>query len=287
MRTLIVLLLSTLACAAQLTLQRAHYPTIFKSAAASTPPVTGFSMWITPDSPAWTNEVGTVAATSGEFIRKLEDMSGNGNHLYFNTTIVPNGAFPPKFDSSYTLGGNRIIQFGQACGTASPNKTGLISSNNITMIGGMTMFAVSSFLDAPCTGGSQEIAGSIFTFGSLEFLFRRYNAASPNRIWTFHNPGAILLDPVEVGNSNYQFYAFTFNDAANTTDLWRSNNVVATGADTGATPGANKVELGWAPFDAINSHVNAGLVEFILYTNALTTLQISNVNVYLKNKYSL
>lgn len=284
MRTLIALLLSTLACSAQLTLQRAHYPTLFKSGASSTPPVTGFQLWITPDSTAWSDFSGTTVATQNQNIIKLEDLSGLGNHLYWPSNLHGVNSEGCHFANDYTLSSRRILQFGRNCpaGVAN-NKTGLRTSNSIPLVGGFTVFYVGSFL-SPCT--SAESFGTWFGYNGVELLFRWNNAAY--QLTTYHNSGAtVITDPVTIGLSNYQAYAWTFSDAGNSTSMYRSNNSVATATDNGAVPASGLVSIGFRADDGINGHVNGGLLEFILYTNALTTLQISNVNVYLLNKYGL
>lgn len=285
MKWLLLLLACAVPCMGQLTLQNAHYPTIFRSGGSSVPPEAGYSLWIAPHSPVWADLLATSNANSLEKVMRVDDLSGYGNHVYAVTNLTGGNTEGCHFDSAYTLNGLRILQFGRICsaGGANANKTGLRTSNNITLIGGITLFFVGSFL-APCSVA--ETDGGWFGYNNFELLARRNSTI--DRVATYHNSGGVVLtDPVTIGQSNYQFYAWTYSDAGNSTALYRSNNIVASAVDNGAVPAAARVCIGFREDDLVNSHLNGGLTEMILYTNALTALQISNVNVYLKNKYGL
>lgn len=282
MKWILALLACALPCMGQLTLQNAHYPTLFKSAGSSLPPVSGYVLWLAPEGAVFEDNNAVTNGVAYGPIRRWNDLSGYGNHAYRITELQWAGA---NFDPGYTLNGLRIMQFGRNTNAgANANKTGLATSNNITLIGGFTLFWVGSFLPSTVI---QESAGAFFGYNNFELLARRSQFGA-DLVRTYHNAGGVeLADPVTIGNSNYQVYAWTFNDTANTTALYRSNNIIASATDNGATPAAGRVSVGYRADDAVNSHINAGIPEMILYTNALSATEISNVNVYLKNKYGL
>lgn len=283
MKWLLSLLACVMPCMAQLTLENAHYPTIFRSASgASVPPVSGYVLWLAPEGDVYADVNGVTNGVSLGPIRRWNDLSGYSNHVYKITSTTVAGA---NFDSAYTLNGKRIMQFGRNTNDISSNKTGLATSNNITLIGGFTLFWVGSWLPSPSIG---EVGQAWFGYNNFELLARGA-LVNPDPITrTYHNSGGLeLVDPVSMGQSNYQFYTWTFNDSANTSALYRSNSIVASATDNGSTPAAGKASIGYRFDDTVNGHLNGGITEMILYTNALTTTQISNVNVYLKNKYGL
>lgn len=280
LRLILASLLVALSCSAQLTLKSAHYPTLFKGSSGSVLPASGAGLWLSPETAVWTNLSGTIAATSLESVRRWDDASGNGNHVYNYTLGNIEGG---HFDTGFTLNGKRVMQFGRNCGAAFPNRTGMSTSNNVALNGGFTLFWVGSFL-APC--GVNEPAGAWFGYKNFELLARKNPVGDALQTKTYHNLGGVeLTDPVTVGTTNWQVWAWTFNDSANTTALYRSNNIVASATDNGALPATGEVSIGFRFDDSVASHLNGGVTEMILFTNALSVTEISNVNVYLLNKY--
>lgn len=254
-----------------------------RSAATAPPPVAGYVLWVAPESSAFTDRLGVTNAGSGQPVLRWDDLSGFGNHLYKAPVATANEGC--HFDSAYTLNGLRIMQFGRDAGAgAQNNRTGLFTSNNIALTAGFTMFAVASFLPAITLA---ESAGVLFGYAPADRLvFREYHVPNPRYFATYNNQNGVqLFDSVVMGNSNYQFYAWSFSTAASA--FWRSNSITSSSATAGTIPVTTNLSIGCRLDDAIASHINAGIPEFILYTNALTTSQISNVNVYLKNKYGL
>lgn len=283
MKWIISLLACALPCMGQLTLENAHYPTLFKSSGSS--PASGAVLWLTPDSGVFTDRLQVSNAQPGQLVNMWQDVSGNNNHVYFYSGLNASGG--PFYTNNYTLNGKRILVFGNSCSLGGNfNKTGLITSNTITLNTGFTVFMVSSFLNPDCLG-TTETAGCAWGYNGINLLFRRSQLGTDN--WrTYHNASGVeTVDGTVLGKSNYQAMAWMFSDTLNTNVLWRSNTIVNALTDNGAIPAAGTTSVGFRSDDGVSSHFQGGICELILYATNLTAVEITNTFTYLKAKYNL
>jgi hypothetical protein len=285
MRTLLTLLLSTFAACAQLTIQSAHYPTLLKASSAALPtlPESGATLWLAPESRVFNDQLMVTNAAEFTDIRMMEDLSGAGNHAYWWSGINAQGG--PMWTNVNALNGRRTITWSEGITVANKAKTGLLTSNNVAMSGGFTVYALAAFWTP--SHAIVETAGCIFGYNGTEALLRRSQFGE--NLWrSYHNSGGLQLVGPLLGETNWQVVVWTFNDAGNTGTLYHSNAVVHTAADGGSVPASGLIAVGFRSDDGVNSHFAGGLAELIFFPGPHTSLQVSNMWAnYFKPKFAL
>jgi len=281
MRTLIGLLLSTLACCAQLTLQHAHYPTIFKSGLAI-PPVTGFTLWVSPDSLVYTNAfaTGNVAVAGSSYssiIRYWEDLSGNGNHLTNLSESAP-------VYSTNTLNGKRVVRFGYGVISVPTLRTYLMRLPLTLGSNGNTVFLVAAKI-APASAEGDNV--DFVSYAGPQGLRKD---RSLNQLTAYNDTSGSYVSYSTINPGLGVFWAggYRFNNAANTRAVIFATNsgIVASGTDNWVGNATTNFTLGYR-FNQANTELAGEIAEVIAYNSALTDLQCSNVVFWLKNKYGL
>jgi hypothetical protein len=282
MKWILALLACALPCMGQLTLQNAHYPTIFLSGGSAQPPVSGAVIWVTPDSLVYTNAfaTGNVAVAGGSgvasLIRYWEDMSGNGNHL----TNLDN--FCPRY-STNTLNGKRLVRFGY--GETAPAIRTYLQRLPVSLgSAGNTVFVVAAKI-APAAAEGNNV--DFVSYGGPQG-FRKDVALNQLTAYNDNSGSYISYSTINFGLGVFWAGGYRFDNAGNTRAVLMATNsgIVASGADSWAGNANTNFTVGYR-FNVPNTELAGEVAEVIAYGSALTDLQCSNVVFWLRAKYSI
>lgn len=259
-----------------------------ESAPVATPPVTGYAMWLAPESSIYSDTAGSTPAVSDGEVRYWQDLSGNGNHALF-TLGGQNCNRGPRYGTA-TLNGKRLLRFGDAASYADANqgvRTGLITAGNVPLTGGITVF----WVGYPFTVAPRENGGTWVGYNSIEFLMRDGQGvpgSAAGRFESYHNSsGAQLHYATPITDDVPRVFTFRFDDSLNEMRFFIGGTSVASQADAGATPASGRITVGYRQDDLLNSHAQAAVAELIAYSTPLSNANVSSVASYLAAKYSI
>ncbi len=250
-----------------------------------TPPVAGYSMWLAPESPVFSDVGGTTPATANQEVRYWTDLSGAGNHVKYSAggaaLLVQGGVHIASAVNSL-----RAIRFGEISGGGVAVNTGLITDGNVPLSGGLTVFCVGAYRN-PASGGTPN-GRTVLGYNSIEFLLRE-NPAVPRNPSAYHNSSGVQITASggQIAAGTYFQQTCRFDDAANVLRLWRSSAQIATSADAGATPASGRINIGYTFSLAGNGSYQGDIAELIFYSSALSDGDRALVEAYLITKYAL
>jgi hypothetical protein len=249
----------------------------------TTPPVSGYVLWLAPESSIYQDRNAVTASTNGSIVKYWQDLSGFGNHAIHTASNGP----PSDVICTGSLNGQRILKFGQDQNAAfgQRQRTGLLTPQVDLGSDGVTVFFVASFLNPP-DPEIAEIYGAFFGYHNFDYLVRKNNTAW--QVVTYNNAsGVAITDPVDVGSSSFQAWSWRFDASLNEQRLWRSGSSVVSGTDNGNTASLGKIAVGYREDDAVNSHMCGYMAEMIVYQGGLSDSDVGLVNAYLQNKYNV
>lgn len=263
------------------------------------PPVSGYIIWLdaSDGSTLWTNVAGTVPAIDGataqKFVARWDDKSASGTNDVFMDIPGLNERRPAISNSVVAFNSKPGLIF--ACRDfTSEERTWLQTATNNVTLGstGVTVFCVSAKITWPSeSGDSFPMMFAHGAAGAKAFEMRVEGATGGSTtnmdvIWN-----GVTTGPAQ-GFQIARGYAWAMQgDNTDSGNLKQWRNGLAATPGTLATdmfPQANGFSVGsrWSSAARDNCWHGA-IAEVIVYPYALSSLQVSNVNFYLTNKYAL
>ena len=255
--------------------------------AGDVPPVSGFSLWVHADDSTgmFTNTAMTAAATADNaHVAAWKDRSTAGTNSLF--MLAGNGESRPFLSNSWFNGKPALI-FGDEA-----NGQYLQTATNKVLWGstGLTWFAVAQNFD-PTGGGSQF--GMLLTLGAAvnPFIEMRRLNLSTNVEMLSGNGTTSIGGPGYRTSKGYAWCGWSKNGTLNNVGIYRNGAGSLTSDASGGSFWPNTNGFGvarrWAPNNNVFNLWHGAIAEVIVYPWPLSTLEISNVNFYLTNKYAL
>jgi len=290
-KSLAILLLSTVVCVAQLNLFNAAYPPLFKAPAAavpSVPPVAGYVLWVHADDPTSmfadvAGTVPTVAGTANGFVAKWVDRSVPAtNSVYMDAPLSQERR--PALSNNW-INGLPALNFGDPIVTPEQRTWLQTATNNVTIgTTGTTVYVVSSY-NPPAI--YQNFAGLYAEGGFWEL--RRTNSSATSTATNIEIAGT----SVGVGfraNVAYVWTAKLGNNSAafNNIRLYRNGQILSSNSLAVATfPTRVAVLIGKRiAYPTVEDDCWHGFIaEVIAYPWFQSEAESASVNNYLTNKY--
>lgn len=243
------------------------------------PPIPGYVLWFAPESEAASDTGGTTLVEDEDSeVQFWQDLSGFENHATFPGG---NAGLQGPLLKTGVLNGLRGLRFGETSG-AVQIRTGLVTGANVDLSGGMTVFCVGGFRQAP----SFVEPGAVFVAHGTQ-VYLRAHPIFTDQFESFHTASSVqLTSPVSRGFTDY-LMTLQFDEAANEFLLRVDGAAVDSQTDTGATPSSAQVGIGHRPDDGVNSHLNGQIYEILVYPTRLSNTDRAAVENFLMEKYAL
>lgn len=270
------------------------------SSSGSSPPVSGFNIWLTADNPAsmFTNIAGTIQATgsvadASKFVAKWQDLSAAGTNSVFMAIPGLSERRPCLSNSIAALNNKPGLIFGSPVFT-SEERTWLQTATNNVLMGatGMTVFVVA--VKQTFSGEAGDSFPMLITQGdgAIPWEMRVEGAAggTTTNIDVQVNGGAVAT--TAQGFTIGKGYCWAVQgDNRNTANWVQYKNGAASTSVNLATdmfPSVNGVGIGSRWLSAARDNCWHGIIaEVVTYPWVLSSSDFSSVNNYLTNKYQL
>lgn len=230
------------------------------------PPVAGYVLLLSPDSDKYRNSDGTEPALPGQEVRYCQDLSGFGNHVVFEDSMLADSG--PLYGTG-NLNGLPTLEFGA--------RTGLLSTTNQALTSGILAFVV-------VRPEASEADATVFGFNSDRVLLRRDGSSDT---WeTFKGISGNSVAALST-SPNGQFEILAVRMTAAQVRIYVAAALSNSATDLTAIVSSGKFAIGFREDDAATSHLTGGVVEVIVYPTVLSGGDQDAVMSYLQSKYNL